>query len=368
MDVPIYNIIAWIILFLALWLLYLLCEVKPFTKHKLSRSSKNPILSPLSHQPWENEGTFNPAIVEDDEGRIHMLYRAIGSDGVSRIGHATSLDGVHFEDRSFFPVFVPPKKPINENETSTNGPKQYNPTFYTSGGGWSGSEDPRAVRIDGRIYMTYIDFGGWGSVRIAVTSIKLDDLKYKKWNWTKPNLISSSNTVNKNWVLFPEKINGKFAILHGISPKIFIDYVDSLDNFPRDKYIESVPQHHGHGYNDENRKDFWDNRVRGAGAPPIKTPLGWLLLYHAIHDNKYKVGAMILDLNDPTKILYRSPEPILSPEMHYENEGKPGVVYASGAIVRDNKLLIYYGGGDRCVCVAETPLHELLSWLKIYGG
>jgi len=263
---------------------------------------------------------------------------------------------------------VPPRGYGGESVASADSPKRYDPAFYTSGGGWSGSEDPRTVRIDDRVYMTYIAFENWGSVRIAVTSIKLDDLKRKRWDWKRPSLLSSPHTVSKNWVLFPEKINGKYAILHGISPKIFIDYVDDLDNFPRDRHIESTPQHYGHGYHDESRKGFWDNRVRGAGTPPIKTELGWLLLYHAIEDNKYKVGAMILDLDDPTKILYRSPGPILSPEAHYENEGKPGVVYASGAIVKDGKLLVYYGGGDRCVCVAETPLHELLSWLKIYGN
>jgi predicted GH43/DUF377 family glycosyl hydrolase len=95
-----------------------------------------------------------------------------------------------------------------------------------------------------------------------------------------------------------------------------------------------------------------------------------LLLYHAMDKNdpnKYKIGAMILDLNDPKKILYRAPKPILSPEMPYENDGKPGVVYASGAIVRDDKLYVYYGGGDKHVCVAETKLQPLLDWLMKNG-
>jgi len=361
--------ILWVAFLLAFLILYLSSLQKKFSKpqHKLSRSYKNPIISPLAHQHWENIGTFNPAVVEDHEGRIHMFYRAIGSDGVSRVGHAVSDDGIHFSERSPYPVFVPPRGYGGGHETFTNNPKKYDPTFYTSGGGWSGSEDPRAVRIDDKIYMTYTAFESWGSVRIAVTSIKLDDLKHKRWAWKRPSLLSSSDTVNKNWVLFPEKINDKFVILHGISPKIFINYVDNLDNFPKDKYIESLPQHHGHGYTEKSREDFWDNRMRGAGAPPIKTRLGWLLLYHAIDDNKYKVGAMILDLHNPTKVLYRSPEPILSPEVHYENDWKPGVVYASGAIVKNEKLLVYYGGGDKYVGVAETPLEELLVWLKTYG-
>ncbi|HRH27097.1 MAG TPA: glycosidase, partial [Parcubacteria group bacterium] len=70
------------------------------------------------------------------------------------------------------------------------------------------------------------------------------------------------------------------------------------------------------------------------------------------------------DHNDPTKVLYRSQHPILSPDMHYENDGKPGVVYASGTIVRGDDLYVYYGGGDKVVCVATTPLSKLLKYLK----
>ena len=76
---------------------------------------------------------------------------------------------------------------------------------------------------------------------------------------------------------------------------------------------------------------------------------------------------MILDINDPTKILYRSPQPILTPDAHYENDGKPGIVYASGAVILGDNLLVYYGGGDKHVCIAETPLKALLDWMVEYG-
>ncbi len=118
------------------------------------------------------------------------------------------------------------------------------------------------------------------------------------------------------------------------------------------------------------RAEYWDTSMRGAGAPPIKTDRGWLLLYHAMDKrdpNRYKLGAMLLDLTDPTRILYRSPSPILEPEMPYENDGKPGVVYASGTAVIEGILYVYYGGGDKHVCVAETNLRALLDWLTTYG-
>ncbi|OHA16798.1 MAG: hypothetical protein A3C79_00510 [Candidatus Taylorbacteria bacterium RIFCSPHIGHO2_02_FULL_45_28] len=332
--------------------------------HKIKRHHANPIMSPRPHQEWETNGTFNPTAIEDDEGRVHLLYRAIGNNGLSNIGHASSIDGMNFDRRSPFPVYQPHVEEKNPSEKKSSGPAQYNPAIYTSGGGWGGHEDPRAVKIGSRVYMTYTAFQGWGSVRIGLTSIAVKDLKKERWNWKKPRLISPPDEVHKNWVLFPEKVNGKYAILHGIVPKIMIEYVDDLDEtFPHIK--SSRPQGPQPG-----REGFWDNILRGAGPPPIKTNRGWLLLYHAVDRkefHKYKLGAMILDANDPTRILYRAPEPILTPDMCYENDGKPGIVYASGAIVRDGQLLVYYGGGDRHVCIAQTPLDVLLDWLVTYG-
>jgi predicted GH43/DUF377 family glycosyl hydrolase len=94
------------------------------------------------------------------------------------------------------------------------------------------------------------------------------------------------------------------------------------------------------------------------------------VLYHAndAHEpHKYKVGAMLLDLVDPTKVLYRAAKPIISPDEYYENHGKPGIVYAAGAVVRDGMLFVYYGGADKVVCVATAPLAEFLDAL-IHGS
>lgn len=330
-------------------------------KYHLTRHSHNPILSPQAHRDWESEGTFNPAAVKDDEGRVHLFYRAIGRDGLSRIGHSSSRDGKHFDVRSQYPVYEPlPGYGMPHSVVELALSHSFDIVANPSGGGWGGSEDPRAVQIDDRVYMTYTAFNGWDDVRIGVTSIAASDMKKGRWNWRRPVLISPPKTVNKNWVFFPEKINGKFVLIHSVSPTISISYVDSPEMAPK---IKSTSPRGG-------REDYWDNWMRGAGAPPIKTDKGWLLLYHAMDKNdpnKYKVGVMLLDLKDPTKILYRSPQPILTPDAHYENDGKPGVVYATGAVIKDGKLLVYYGGGDKHTCVAETPLEPLLAWLMKYG-
>jgi predicted GH43/DUF377 family glycosyl hydrolase len=108
--------------------------------------------------------------------------------------------------------------------------------------------------------------------------------------------------------------------------------------------------------------------VRGVGPTPIKTELGWLVLYHSMDrndPNRYKLGAMILDEKDPTKILYKSKGPILEPEEDYENNGiAHGVVYSCGAVIKDDELFVYYGGADKFVCVASINLEELINDLK----
>lgn len=358
------TIVCTLLVVLILIVLVLLTKKHNVAKdHSLMRSECNPIIYPNSWSGWESEATFNPGAFMDDDGRVHLIYRAIGGDGLSRLGYASSDDGINFNARSSFPIFEPTRGYGMPDPSKVIEVREYNPSTYTSGGGWGGSEDPRTVLIGDKVYLMYVAFEGWDSIRIALTSISLTDLKKERWNWKKPILISPKNERNKNWLLFPEKINGKYAILHGITPEILIDYVDDIDSlFTISSKRPDGPQ--------PGREDFWDSKLRGAGAPPLLTPLGWLLLYHAIDDHephKYKLGAMILDKDNPTKILYRSHSPILSPDMHYENDSKPGIVYASGAVIKNSKLMVYYGGGDKHVCTAQTNLNEFLSWIKVNG-
>jgi len=208
--------------------------------------------------------------------------------------------------------------------------------------------------------MTYVAFDGATPPRSALTSIPIEDFLNRRWDkWEKPKLISAPGMVNKSAVVFPEKINGKYVVLHRVYPNILVDVVDDLkfdNSYLRGQYF--IPP----------RKKFWDSKKVGAGAPPIKTKDGWLLVYQSVgyqDPSRYKIGAMLLDKDDPTKVLYRTNNPIISPEESYENDGfKAGVVYPCGAVVKDNNLFVYYGGADTVVCAAEENLDTFLSQMK----
>lgn len=326
---------------------------------ELVRFSGNPLLEPVAENYWESFAAFNPAALQID-GTVHLLYRAQGYDGVSVLGYASSGDGIHVDERFSSPVYVPTR----DFDTRT-GAADRHPYPYVSGGGYGGCEDPRLILIEDKIYLIYVAFDGARPPGVALSSIRKVDFLAKRWTWKPPKLISRPGKIQKNWVLFPEKIHGKFAILHGISPKVQIEYVDSLDDLGDGKYVDSLESHGGRGYVQPERRRHWDNIVRGAGAPPIRTEYGWLVFYHAMDfrdPGKYKVGAMLLDLEHPETILHRAKRPVLEPETSYENNGhKRGVIYVCGAVVKDDILFVYYGASDRAAAVAAAPFEDFLT-------
>lgn len=319
------------------------------------KSEKNPIIAPDPSHRWESRATFNSAAVYED-GKVHFVYRALGDSDLSVLGYATSKDGIHIDERSEEPIYIP-REPFE-----TPGQQVFK-TFadhFASGGGYGGVEDPRITKVDDRFFMTYVAFDGANPPRVALTSISIEDFLNKNWEkWDKPKLISAPGMVNKNAVIFPEKINGKYVVFHRIYPNVLIDYVDNLDF--DDGYLQ------GHHFIPP-RKKFWDSKKIGAGAPPIKTKDGWLFIYQSVgHQDpgRYKVGAMLLDKDNPSKVLYRANAPLVEPIEHYENGGfKAGVVYPCGAVTIDNNLHVYYGGADTVVCAASTELDRFLWEMK----
>lgn len=320
----------------------------------VKKSHKNPIISPRPDVPWESRATFNSAAILEDE-KVHFLYRALGDKDLSVLGYATSKDGIHIDYRSDTPAYIP-REPFE-----TPGGNRFDSiaAHFSSGGGYGGIEDPRLTKIDDKLYLTYVAFDGASPPRVAISSIEVSDFINNDWGkWSTPRLISAPGMVNKSAVAFPRKVNGKYVMLHRVYPNILIDYLDDLEF---NDYLQ------GHHFIPP-RKGYWDSKKVGAGAPPIETDDGWLLIYQSVgyqDPSRYKVGAMMLDRDNPSKVLYRTHMPIIEPDQDYENNGfKAGVVYPCGAVVMNDNLNIYYGGSDSYLCAATANLDEFLTEMK----
>ncbi len=333
----------------------------------LTRAHTNPVLAPREGFNWEIRGAFNPAAIYLG-GRVHLLYRAEGEDGQSVLGYASSSDGIDFDDRLEYPVYVP-RGEFEKGDGVPENERLFDPETYTSGGGWCGCEDPKLTQIGDRVFLTYVAFAGWDSVRVAMSSISVEDFLAKRWKWTLPVLCTEPSSVEakraKSGGLFPEKIKGKYVFYFRAFPNIFLDYLDDL-RFGKGRWAKRTSEIPTGPFGQ------WDHGKVSFGATPIKTDKGWLVITHGVngkqenaheYDKKlaYRMGAMLLDLEDPSKVIHRTPEPILEPELWYEHNWKPDVVYPCGAVVKDGTLLVYYGGGDMYTCVATAPLDEFLK-------
>ncbi|MBU0683864.1 MAG: glycosidase, partial [Candidatus Omnitrophica bacterium] len=158
---------------------------------------------------------------------------------------------------------------------------------------------------------------------------------------------------NKNSFFFPEKINGKYVLVHRIPPHIWIAYSDDMINWENQKVLLSP-------------KFEWEYFKIGGGAPPIKTKDGWILIYHGVDRTmQYRLGIALLDLKDPGKVIGRSEKPFLEPETDYEIHGVvPNVTFTCGAVTINDTLFLYYGGADTVVCVATAEIKDVLKVFK----
>ncbi|MFH1200751.1 MAG: hypothetical protein V1484_00250 [bacterium] len=325
----------------------LLSTMRPETSAQwhFHRSDKNPIITPNKTHPWEAKATFNPAALKLGKGKqntTYLLYRALSEDNTSTIGYASTKDGVTIDERIKEPVYVP----------------RENFELKKVAGGNSGCEDPRLTKIEKTIYMFYTAFDSIGPARVAVTSITEKNFLLKNWQWEKPIIITPVGFDDKDTCIFPEKTNGKYFILHRVGDEICGDYLKSL-NF-KIETIKKCIRILG------PRINKWDSLKVGISAPPLKTKYGWLLLYHGISKSHkiYRIGAVLLDLNDPAIVLARTSDPIFEPEEPYEKIGLTNnVVFPCGMIEKDGLLFIYYGGADTVVGVATIELNILLRAL-----
>jgi len=323
----------------------------PQTRPKLKVFSSTAMLKPAG-EGWESYATFNPAAVYDS-GKVHLLYRAIGAGNRSVLGYATSKDGFHIDERLRNPVFE--MEDEDTSETTTKKFEEINFSYVSGGGIYGGCEDPRITKIDNRFYLPFVHYDGRTPPRLAITSIKADNFLKRKWKWKTPVFMSPPGVVDKNPAILPEKINGKYVVFHRIFPSILIDFLDDLNFDGKTKWMKGE-------FSINPREGMWDSRKLGVGPTPIKTKEGWLVIYHAVDDKckfyNYKIGAMLLDLKDPTKVLHRCNHPVLEPQ---KDDGN--IIYPCGAVVIKNTLFVYYGSRDTEVKVATANLNEFLEAL-----
>ncbi len=320
--------------------------------------------------PFEKKAVLNPGVWQDGV-KVHVVYRAIDDDYKSSLGYAR-LEGPQNVAERWNKPFLYPKYKVEKN----------------------GIEDPRLVRIENSFFLTYVVHDGKNA--ITAFSHGRDLFNLKRGNIVSPQIpykeagkIFSYSKLkdeyyffesyyqehngrniliwHKDCVLFPERIGGQYFMLHRILPDIqvvaFDDFkelsdkyfwISNLLNLANNVVLEPV-----HGF---------ESRHVGAGAPPVRTDAGWLMIYHSARETNakrvYYAGAALLDTEDPRRIIARLPYPLMSPTEKFEIEGCVNdVVFPSGTAVFGEDLYIYYGAADTYICAAHINMKKLIDEL-----
>ena len=298
---------------------------------KFTRIEGVPLIEPDPSLAWEAGGVFAPAVIHEN-GKWKMLYRAYGTDKISRLGYAESNDGIKWQ-KDKEPRVIPDNTGLE----------------------YSGIEDPRIVKIDGRYFITYTAYAN--KIRYVKTRIRiLETTDFRNFKRVTPSFRNHWRKNDKDGVLFPEKMHGSYHILHRLEPDIQLSSSKNLRRWTEYTTVLSPT-------NNE-----WESRKIGAGAPPIKTPIGWLIFYHGVSETgKYSMGAAILGAHTPTKVLYRLPFPLLSPDVTYEANGVvANVVFGTSVIELVSSYRLYYGAGDKVIAAALINKSALLKALIQY--
>ena len=333
------------------------------------------ILSPTDND-FENNGVFNPGVYQEGN-TVHILYRAVQNGNISTIGYAKSEGPMKIVERH--------EKPLIKREFDYE--KQ-------------GVEDPRIVKIDDTFYVTYTAFDGINAMGALASSKDL--IHFKKHGIITPqvnyqdyenyvtccdgmklnpkyhqfyNLFAEIGLVadefrllrDKDVLLFPRKINGKFVMLHRIWPGIqivqFEDWRELTQEFWTN-YLKKLPDNIV-----LDPKDIFEVNYIGGGVPPIETEFGWLLIYHGVQETTtgrvYHAKAALLQLDKPEIEIARLPYPLFSPSRSWEIEGIViNVVFPTGHAIFGEDLYIYYGVADKHIAVAKVNIKEIIIELR----
>lgn len=310
------------------------------TLPQAKRSPEQPILTPRAGKEfwWEANGVFNPGVAEYNN-QILLLYRAYDTFRISRLGLATSDDGINFDQ------YDSPAIDTDPDDASER----------------LGIEDPRVTKIGSTYYIvhtaaSYHSIGHMSDVigimdhipwRVRVAMHSTDD-----WETFYHHGILLPDFAAKNGCLLPEKIGGRYALyFRELSEGTDILRLAFSSNLEVWQDIRTIVW---------PAPEAWQAFKFGLGSPPIALPTGYLMVYHAVDANQvYRLGLMMMDRHDPSRLLWYS-DPILEPELPYERTGFiANVVYSCGALVRGEELWIYYGASDSVIGRAVLPLSAI---------
>ncbi|PJE51184.1 MAG: pesticidal protein Cry7Aa [Candidatus Yanofskybacteria bacterium CG10_big_fil_rev_8_21_14_0_10_36_16] len=340
------------------------------SENKIKVEKLGIILQPTENK-FEKKSVLNPGIYQEGNN-VHIFYRAIDKEFISTVGYAKLEGPTKIIERWEKPI-------INIEHPHER----------------KGIEDPRITKIDDTYYMTYVAHDGKNAL-VALAESK--DLKhFKKRGIISPQMpYDAAATLfrgcglkdayfmfeayyeefsgkdvfiwEKDTVFFPKKINGKYAMLHRILPDIQIIYFDKFEDLMDNSYWAQYLVRLDKFVLLET--EYWfEMRHIGAGAPPIETPDGWLLIFHSTESSNngrvYRASAALLDKNNPLKVIGRLDYPLFSPEESWEKTGLVNnVVFPTGTAIFGDDLYIYYGAADKIIAVAKVSMKELIEELK----
>lgn len=342
------------------------------------RSNRNPLLKPADLKPaipgMEITCLLNPGVFKlhgktwlvlrvaerpkQIEGKISFpIYNEAGKiEVLSFDKDDPELDAsdprvIKYKGQNYLTTLSYLRLVYSDDDVTFHEDPEYPPIFGKGFLESFGIEDCRVSTMEDGFYLTFTEVS---PVAVGVGLIITKDFK----TYERKGMIFPPH--NKDCAIFEEKINGMYYALHRpSSPELGGNYI----------WIAQSPDriHWGnHKCIAVTREDKWDSARVGAGAAPIKTSEGWLEIYHgADHNHRYCLGALLLDLNDPSKVLARSAEPIMEPVAAYEKTGFFGnVVFTKGHYVDGDTIKLFYGASDEVICSAEFSITAILNSLK----
>ncbi len=318
---------------------------------------------------FENQAVLNPGCVRVG-GETHMLYRAVRQGNFSSLGYCR-LHGLEVVERGEAPVLSP------EHEYEQHG-----------------IEDPRIVEIDGVYHILYTAYDGTNA-RVAHATTT-DFKTYEKHGLVSPDITYREASMlmeqsgvseayfrysewyqeffgeavklwDKDAMLFPRKIGGKFAMIHRVLPGIQVVLFEDFAELTTPFWVERLKKLDEDILMDP--KYWYESKYIGGGCPPIETEDGWLFIYHAVErterGNIYRASAALLDREDPSRVIARLSEPLFAPLEPWEHSGDVNeVVFPTAAYIEGIDLIVFYGAADSRIAVKSINLESLLAELR----